>query len=39
MSVDRKLSRLTDQLVSLRDQAAQIKVKLNVMVEKLEINF
>jgi hypothetical protein len=37
MSVDRKLSRLTDQLVSLRDQAAQTKVKLNVMVEKLEI--
>jgi len=39
MSVDRKLSKLTDQLVSLRDQAAQTKVKLNVMVEKLEIEF
>jgi hypothetical protein len=39
LKTDRKLSRLTDQLVSLRDKAAQYKVELNTMVEKLEIEF
>jgi hypothetical protein len=39
LSTDRKLSKLTDQLVSLRDQAAQHKVELNTLVEKLEIHF
>lgn len=39
MSVDRKLSKLTDQLVSLRDNAAQYKVELSTLVEKLEIEF
>jgi hypothetical protein len=39
MKVDRKLSKLTDQLVSLRDKAAQYKVELSTLVEKLEIKF
>jgi len=39
MQVDRKLSKLTDQLVSLRDNAAQYKVELSTLVEKLEIKF
>jgi hypothetical protein len=39
MKVDRKLSKLTDQLVSLRDKAAQYKVELSTLVEKLEISF
>jgi hypothetical protein len=39
MAVDRKLSRLTDQLVTLRDKAAELKVELSTLVEKLEIDF
>ncbi|RLC90470.1 MAG: hypothetical protein DRI77_14770 [Chloroflexi bacterium] len=39
MGVDRKLSRLTDKLVTLRDQGAQLKVELNIMVDKLELVF
>ncbi len=39
LKTDRKLSRLTDQLVSLRDKAAQYKVELSTLVEKLEIEF
>jgi len=39
MKVDRQLSKITDQLVSLRDQAAELKVELSTMIEKIEIKF
>ena len=39
MTVDRQLAKITDELVSLRDQAAQLKVELSTMVDKLELTF
>ncbi len=39
MAADRKLSRLTDQLVTLRDKAAELRVELSTLIEKLEIDF
>jgi len=38
MAVDREASRLTDELVALRDQAAQLNVELSTLVEQIEIS-
>jgi hypothetical protein len=37
MALDRDLSRLTDEVVSLRDQAAELNVELSTQVESLEL--
>jgi len=39
IKVDRKISRITDSLVSLRDKVAVLKVELANLVEQLEIEF
>jgi len=38
VAVDRESSRLTDELVALRDQAAQLNVELSTLIEQIEIS-